>query len=68
MLKGKVVTTYFMFVQRNEREQFQRNEGHFIDFHAILNKKPLESAWSVDLTRSLLTIDSDVLLAKISVT
>ena len=36
--------------RNNEREQFQ---GRCIDFHAILNQKPLESAWSVDPTRRL---------------
>ena len=47
MLKIKVVLTYFMFVLlrpcRNAREQFQSKEGHSVDFHAILNWKPLES-------------------------
>ena len=41
MLKSKVIMIYFMFVllrpRSNEREQFKRKEGHFIDFHAILN-------------------------------
>ena len=48
MLESKLVMTYFMFVllrpRRNDREQFQRKEGCFIDFQAILKKKPLEQA------------------------
>ena len=39
----RVLMTDFMFVLSwNEREQFQREEGQFIDFQEILNKKPLE--------------------------
>jgi hypothetical protein len=34
------VKKYFMFVllrpRRNDREQFQRKEGHSVDFHTIL--------------------------------
>ena len=49
--------TYFMFVllrpRRNDKEQFQRKEGRFVDFHTILQKKPFEKAWSVDPTRRL---------------
>ena len=60
MLKSKVVMTYFMFVllrpRRNDREQFQRKEGLFIDFHEILNWEPLESAWLADPTRRLVPI------------
>ena len=48
MLKSKLVMTYFMFVllrpRRNDREQFQRKEGRFFDFQAILKEKPLEQA------------------------
>jgi hypothetical protein len=40
MLKSKLVMTYFLFVllkpRRNARKQFQRKEGRFVDFHAIL--------------------------------
>ena len=43
--------TYFMFVLlspcRNDREQFERKEGRFVDFQAIL--KPFDQAWSVDV-------------------
>ena len=35
MLKSKVVS-YDLFYVCNDREQFQRKEGSFIDFHAIL--------------------------------
>ena len=39
---------YFMFVllrpRRNDREQFQRKEGCSVDLHAIMKKKPLDSA------------------------
>ena len=48
MLKSKVVMTYFMFVLlrpcRNERELFQRKQGHSVDFDTILKQKPLEQA------------------------
>ena len=60
MLKSKVLMTYFTFVLlrpwSNVREQFQRKEGHSIDFHAILNQKPLESAWFIDPTRRLVYV------------
>ena len=40
--------TYFMFVllrpRRNDREQFQKKEGRFVDFHTILKEEPLEQA------------------------
>ena len=40
--------TYFMFVllrpHTNDKEQFQRKEGRFVDFQAILKEKPLEQA------------------------
>jgi hypothetical protein len=39
MLKSKIVT-YFMFVllrhRKNDREKFQRKEGRFVAFQAIL--------------------------------
>ena len=42
--------------QRNDREKFQRREGHFVDFHAILKYKPFESAQSVDPIRRLVSM------------
>ena len=46
--KSKLFMAYFMFVllrpRRNDNDQFQRKEGRFIDFQAILKEKPLEQA------------------------
>jgi hypothetical protein len=40
MLKSKLVMNYFMFVLLgpcgNDREQFKKKEGRFVDFQGIL--------------------------------